>query len=446
MLAPHTKATIYSGLQQLMNLVSPGRLRTALMHPMPSETTKKLVEIINRRLQDPKNNPPLRIMTFGGSILEGTQSAMFRKGNISLEGSQHFARLSSQLQIVLDEVIFPKSPDSVVEVTNMAVGGMSSNLATILLDYSLWPDGYPRQGPDMIIAAFGYNDKSLFFSPRKDKEQAYNDLYKSSEQFLRSAYASRCDDLPAVVMVDDSFTTENWDVQSNLLHSRAVSELATWYKVMTVSYTRAFLHYTYSDPTLPVGGDIGADRLFKEILWGDPTFRSHPAIFFHTGLAWLLVLQLLESIGDNCQDEEYGFDDLRNTTELTELNARHMPRLSSKMMHVTASEWKNATKEYQQMCSGPDYLPGNSCSYQWIVHRASPVNTKYDVRNIMSLVTKSNTGWVADGKPVRPPRAGWVATKANASFQMAVVAKELPIRTVSVLYMNPTVGSGLAPD
>lgn len=43
---------------------------------------------------------------------------------------------------------------------------------------------------------------------------------------------------------------------------------------------------------------------------------------------------------------------------------------------------------------------------------------------------------MAHGNEVKKPRVGWIATKPGAFFELHVVAKELPIRKVTLIYMK----------
>jgi hypothetical protein len=79
----------------------------------------------------------------------------------------------------------------------MASGGLTSDVALPLLEHCIYPPGYPRQGPDLIISSFGFNDVHVF------KESS--DMRVANEEFLEAAYLNRCDGLPAVVFVDDIF-------------------------------------------------------------------------------------------------------------------------------------------------------------------------------------------------------------------------------------------------
>lgn len=430
------RTSLYGGLDRLLQMLDSDRLRRALMNRMPMKTATKIMDIIEKRLVDPVNNPPLRVMIFGGSVVEGVEANFYHQGNASIAGFKHTyvnARFSSQLQTILDTVIFP----GVVEITNMASGGLTSNVALPLLEYCIYPPGYPRQGPDLIISSFGFNDVHMFAES--------SDMRAANEDFLEAAYLNRCDGLPAVVLVDDVFShiwrsfEHRESVRVNLMHSRMVSDMARWNDVMAVSYTQAFMHFAYSDPTME---DPAGMRKYREILFGGASPSTHPYIMFHSGMAFLLAFQLLQTMVDSCHDEVVNGPPLRPTSESAvdydELDPRLMPRYADEdtLADITR-KWHNRSDTFVNRCSDPDFRPGNTCSLSLVVHRSSTVKAKRHLRNLLRLFggTEDN-GWSAQGNPVKRPRTGWVATRANASFSLNVVATEFPIRKVTFVYMK----------
>jgi uncharacterized protein YoxC len=57
----------------LMNELTPARLRRAIRHlpTLKHGSVQNIFKIVERRFQDPQNNPPLRIAVFGGSVTIG---------------------------------------------------------------------------------------------------------------------------------------------------------------------------------------------------------------------------------------------------------------------------------------------------------------------------------------------------------------------------------------
>ena len=425
------RSTLYRGLDRLLQMFDSDRLRRSLMNRMPMGTATKIMDIVEKRLIDPANNPPLRVMVFGGSVVEGVDANFYHQGNVSFAfpGVGVDARFSSQLQTIMDELIFP----GVMEVTNMASGGLTSDVALPLLEHCIYPPGYPREGPDLIISSFGFNDVHVF------KESS--DMRIANEEFLKAAYFNRCDGLPAVVLVDDIFcnikkSNERRELVSvNLMHSRMVSDIARWNDVMAVSYTEAFMHYAYSDPTMD---DPEGKGNFRGILFGGASPTIHPPILYHSGMAWMLAFQFLQTMVDRCHDEVVSPRIADDAVRNDELDPRLMPTYAEEdTLSDVTRKWRIQSDSFLNRCSDPNFRPGNTCSLSWIVHRSSTIATRRHVKKLLvSLGGSDRHGWSAQGNPIRPPRPGWVATGANASFDILVVAKEFPIRKVTFLYMK----------
>jgi len=215
-----------------------------------------------------------------------------------------------------------------------------------------------------------------------------------------------------------------------LLHSRVVNDIATWNDVMVVSYTKAFMHYVYADPSMME--DPLAARKYREVLFGHSRQASHPPLLYHSGLAWILAFQLLRTIGDHCQDEAASL--VQRKYDDHTLDPRLMPKYNdgSALSRVT-QEWLNQQNLSNTRCSEPDLHLGNTCSLSWLVHRTASIKRSDELLQLLSSMGASDTdGWLARDDP----RAGWVATQPLATFSIYVPAKEFPIRKVTFLYMK----------
>jgi hypothetical protein len=323
---------------------------------------------------------------------------------------------------------------------------VTTDVATVLLKYTLWPEGYPKQGPDLIIASFGFND--IFKFVLKDalgSDQGYTEIMAASQKFIRAALdLGRCDQLPALVFVDDAFLIGHISVRDNLAHSRALSELSTWYDIMTVSYTKAFLHYSYKDVRLEnISKTYKSRYMMKDAVTVWPLFGGvlptyHPQIIYHAGLAWLLFLELVQTFENACEDAATGVTKQLPTSEqFRELNPRQIPELGQNTFFQDVPQpWIEATKQYDASCSDKNFQPGNVCSYLWIANKVTNIRDGNDVDAMVKSVEIANDGWVGEGLPVRPPRPGYVATKSAASFTISVPAVKGPIRKVTLIYMK----------
>lgn len=432
-------------LAEIAGLFSEERIRKGLMNPMPSSSSDRLVEIIKNRLKDPETYPPLQIMVFGGSIVAGREGSRFTNDGVAIyRGNETAARWSTQLEMLLNEVMF--GGNNVVKVTNMAVPGVTTDVASVLLKYTLWPEGYPKEGPDLIIASFGFNDVFKFVS--KDdlgSDRGYMEILSASQKFIRAALGlSRCDELPALMFVDDSFLIGHISVRDNLAHSRALAELSTWYDVMTVSYTKAFLHYSYKDSRLHnVSKSYKSRYLLKDAVTVWPLFGGvlptyHPQIMYHSGIAWLLFFEIFQTFEDSCEDTTAGItNQLLGSDQFHGLSTRQIPELKENLFFQEVPlPWMEATKRYDASCSDNNFQPGNACSFLWIASKVTAIRDGNDVNAILKTVEIANDGWVGEGLPVRPPRPGYVANKSGASFTISVHAAKNPIRKVTLIYMK----------
>jgi hypothetical protein len=134
----------------LVNTLPPSRLRRAVRH-MPTfshKIVKNVIEIIQKRIQDPINNPPLRIAVFGGSVTVGRQCR-------SPKGMNDLAcAWPKRLELLINQ--FAKM--DVVQIYNLGVGGTASSAGTKRVKYWMYPAELAKVGPDVIINSYSTND------------------------------------------------------------------------------------------------------------------------------------------------------------------------------------------------------------------------------------------------------------------------------------------------
>ncbi|KAI2495463.1 hypothetical protein MHU86_19050 [Fragilaria crotonensis] len=172
-------------------------LRRSIIHPMDTKQMQTLLNIIELRLADPTNNPPLEIMTFGSSVVEGFNSNFhnwWQSGsyNKRVPESASFA-WPARLEAVLNDVVF--RGQNVVRVTNHGAGGTCSSSGALALEYRLFVATAPI--PDIIIHSYGHTDS------RYHGDDA--DALRIMQDFVQGAKKVRCnrDGLPFVVLYDD---------------------------------------------------------------------------------------------------------------------------------------------------------------------------------------------------------------------------------------------------
>jgi hypothetical protein len=134
----------------LVNTLPSSRLRRAVRH-MPTfshKIVKNVMEIIQKRIQDPTNNPPLRIAVFGGSVTIGRHCR-------SAKGLNDLAcAWPKRLELLINQ--FAKM--DIVKIYNLGVGGTGSSAGTKRVKYWMYPAELAKVGPDVIINSYSTND------------------------------------------------------------------------------------------------------------------------------------------------------------------------------------------------------------------------------------------------------------------------------------------------
>jgi hypothetical protein len=300
---------------------SPRLVQRSTVHSLSAATLQRLHTILANRRQDPSLNPPLHIMVLGGSIVLGNGAGLYRNrngSNVVIKANNTLARWSTQFEQLVNRLLFASSTSStsdqimMIQVTNMANGGMTTGISSIPLKYQIFPKGV--RAPDLIIASFGYNDIHMMLAQHQNpvlakmtlaQQEVY--LMQETQRFVRAALQANgicTDEPPAVLLVDDSFLIPQANIRTNLLHSRVVAEVAAWYNVGAVSWTKTMMHRSYSSPKLSNLSRDGPDDILYWPLWGGNVRTSHPNILFHVGIAWLLFYQFVLQLSLPCEEDE----------------------------------------------------------------------------------------------------------------------------------------------
>ena len=126
----------------LEETLSPARMRRAIRH-LPTfshRILKHVMGIVQKRRQDPKNNPPLRIAVFGGSVTLGRECFPGAMGNKMCAWPAQFESLINQM-----------FGNEIVKVYNLAIGGTNSESATNRIKYWMYGDEtLDKEGADSL--------------------------------------------------------------------------------------------------------------------------------------------------------------------------------------------------------------------------------------------------------------------------------------------------------
>jgi len=264
----------------LEHVLPPPRLRRAVLH-LPTvhhNSTKHIVEILQKRLSDPDHNRPLQIAVFGGSVTIGRDCAPIG----GLKADTLKCAWPHRLELLINQMFDME----LVKVTNLGVGGTGSGIGTQMMKYWIYPDALKQYGPDIIINSYSTNDSLPRFNT---SETDMDDVRDVLQTFVRTALESRpCGAPPLVVHVDDYLGPQQDLVLGEMKYNMAMVQLAKWYDTVAISYADVVRDIVYSDTS---------DRTF---------FKGtdvHYGMFAHQSIAWSVAFSFLEMLSSYCDDE-----------------------------------------------------------------------------------------------------------------------------------------------
>jgi hypothetical protein len=428
------------------------RLRKTRINTANSNTVRKILEIIERRLKHLQENDdveadgddtmdaePLRIVVLGGSITAGVNCDANPLG-LNLKQD---CTWPSRLEYMFNEGLF--GGRKVVKITNMANGGSSTEIGALVMEYQLFPN---KLIPHIIIGTFAPND---FQQP--DLENVF---YEEVQGFLQLAKNVRpCDDnLPLVVIADHMYAAFNDPDKQHKL-SGIYATLAAWYDVMAFNHANIARHQLIRN--------FENSSAIQQLMGSD--FNLHMGAGFHIGMAWTALFNFLESFVDTCNDWS-----ISTSTQMDNSNQSHVATVNARIDDVlkgpavkqisklpkeaplssVVDRWRQRSEEAKSRCSAIAATSSNGnrtkttsaspdlivCSHAWMVGKGTGINTRQELWEYLKPVFNSSDGWEAAGLPVRNPRTGWYAQKANATFAMHFPIMEVPVHFLTIVSMK----------
>lgn len=415
---------------KVANELNVPNLRTSLLHPMDGHKMSRLLRIMELRLTDPDNNPPLHIMTFGGSVVIGYNSQFHLwhlNGSVNrMTKGMERNNWPAQMQRIWNEVVFDGK--DVVRVTNMASGGATSDVGALALRYGLYPLDHPP--PDVIIHAFGNND--MQGNVLSTDEETINDLM---EEFIVAAKSVRCDEdgLPVVVLYDDFLGVDKEkSLNFMMTYFRTVSQMSSWHNLMAVSYASAFRHIVYS-----ANGENLYNSSDMPMLAG-PFETLHPGIVYHLSAAWTMVYGFVSNMIDSCNDYKTMSTHQKSYSEIP---LDRIPPLAEKNTSLTnlQEEWNASVVHRQASCANTtNTTVERPCdSRSWVVHKVGGFDRARQMKRAFTTLHSNVKNWIVEGTSIfAKPRPGWIATAANASFETILDGEHSGIKYVTILSMK----------
>ena len=395
-------------------------LRKSVIHPMQTRKMHTLLRIIELRLADPENHPPLEIMVFGPSVVDGYGSSHtnwwkpdhnYNRPRVD----RHFA-WPARLEDVLNDVVF--RGQKVVRVTNVAVSGTYSTSGALALEYRLVAGRNPV--PDIVLHSYGNTDTAVIGGDAV--------AIRYMQEFVLAAKKLRCheDDLPHVILFDDYLGFVEVDLHSTLKNIRTVSQVADWYDVMAVSYASAFRHTIMAGEGFAGPFTMDDKDIFSNPTWDLPMLgwilEVHPAMLYHSTTPWVLAFNLLDNMVNSCQDYSTM---LQYQTSYQKLSVEHIPALApDKFLKDLPTMWKASIEAHEELCKNAPPDGASPCSRNsWLVNGAGMTITPKDVEQRLSaMYMDAHQNWATEGnqRGLGKPHVGWVATAPNATFTVTI--------------------------
>jgi hypothetical protein len=304
------------------------RMRRSQAYPAPSESVRRILEVVQRRIQDPVNNEPVRILFMGGSVATGRDCEVnplelprSKLGELDDEFTQRWCSYTSRLEFLLNSVLFPtrrpqggvkvrngrydgtnthtltaagasddiqgngKDYYPVFEVTSVATQFTTSQVGAMALEHWLLPF-LEHEPPHIVMSSYSPNDAWV--------DESYA-LRNSQQDWVIAARNLRpCDDhLPLVVLADD-IIRHGGNLMRALRQTGSLYKTASWHDAMAIMYTN--VGRQVADSASNTSAAQGGHPLYGS---GHDSV-NHPGMGFHIGQGWTLFYNLAEAMHAAC--------------------------------------------------------------------------------------------------------------------------------------------------
>mmetsp|Transcript_6328 Transcript_6328/g.13084 ORF Transcript_6328/g.13084 Transcript_6328/m.13084 type:complete len:585 (-) Transcript_6328:223-1977(-) len=423
----------------LEETLSPSHFRRAVLN-MPAvshRVVQRVMDIIEKRVEDPEKNPPLRVAVFGGSVTIGESCHGKGKSNKDCAWPRRFEHLVNHF--------FGRD---IIQVYNLGIGGTGTSQAISFVKYWMYGNkDLETFGPDVVVNSYSTNDSLIPWGHKWPEEDVItvsrNWIHTQNQEFIRAVLEMNgpCSVPPLMVNVDDYVGPQHPQVMGEMGYVNAITQLASYYDTVAISYGETVRDIFYRDR--------------QDLTFGNPK-DVHYGPFAHQTVAWAVAFGCLELLINYCDDEFHaattakeGGGDL--SKEVISKESMFLPPpLTTKLM------MKNITAEYDaaiesshrsQIESGCSAANGdgssasgsvdkNPCVVSW-VSTPGKFSTR-DITNFFSTYQTSIDSWGVENqnKEGRSNKIGWVAKKEKASFSIQFPKVTKKLKTVSIFFMR----------
>jgi len=398
-------------IQQLLKIVTPQFLERSLLVRLGEKNIRRVIGIIELRLQNATKHPPLLVAVYGGSVAEGTgcNKIPAELGNLevieSIKGKNCAWPL--RLQWLADTFL----GSDVVRVENIAVGGTHSILALPTLEYRLYPKNslMLQSGPDIIVNGYSVND-NLPNTEVKDNSTADRRHFQlgldKSQKFTLSALKSRpCRDPPSLIYFDEYFGNQNELLLGEDIRRNAVRLVAGHYggSVGVISSSVMATPFVYTNER---------ETFFSPNWWKNSKKRitdGHFGMPGHQLTAYSIAYAALRTVADYCAGtmEHHRLGAATSTPQKQEEVIRTMvsPKLVDELKFSSKHDASHETKWEQEeaaYCANADFQ-APPCPFAFVATPAGTARHANELNKYLLPFTTNNTGWTGENDI----RNGW---------------------------------------
>lgn len=135
-----------------------------MSEPRPSAEaffSERVLDIVHKRILDPKSSPPLKVAVVGGSVSQGggcTTPPVTVEGYKATRDATGLRMAQTFFELMINKL----AGSHIVKVYTLAVGGTNLELASVRSSrYWLYPEFFlPYGHPDVIISSYSTNTSS----------------------------------------------------------------------------------------------------------------------------------------------------------------------------------------------------------------------------------------------------------------------------------------------
>ncbi len=361
--------------QDLFDLLSPHVLEYSIKGFPDRETSQSLIAKISQRLKSSSFSSPLKIVVFGGSVVEGTGCVRspITRGKVDFESLQECAwpfRLEQALNFMINQwLVGKRKKQDWVQIHNLATGGTNSEAAIPILRYWLTPV-LEKDGADVIVNAYCANDNlpPAFHATTNTTVDSFHlaRILKRNIQFVQAGRDTNtrngeCEPLshpkshPMILYVNDYLGNQQESIVGENQLDQAIQWLTDVEPTMGyVSISHSVRRWVWADTSEDFFSAPWVDRK------GRPTVNVHYGMAGHVTTTISLLYYFLRVILDYCDDSAFSRD---NDENIPSSLHRHLE--DHVQIEIPTKQW---VQEHQ-----PNIIRPNFTEWDWQQMQASPI-------------------------------------------------------------------------